>query len=35
MDTFDKYTEYTKVHNWEEICNLNNVKIDSFGTKKN
>jgi len=34
MDNFDKYTEYTKAHNWEAICNLNNVKIDSFGTKK-
>ncbi len=34
MDNFDKYTAYTKVHNWEAICKLNNVKIDSFGTKK-
>ena len=34
MDNFDKYAEYTKIHNWEAICKLNNVKIDSFGTKK-
>ena len=34
MDNFDKYAEYTKENNWEKICKLNNVKIDSFGTKK-
>jgi len=34
MDNFDKYSEYTKGHDWEAVCTLNNVKIDSFGTKK-
>jgi len=34
MKNFDKYCEHTKAHNWEAICTLNNIKIDSFGTKK-
>jgi hypothetical protein len=34
MDNFQKYAEYTKLHDWNAICDLNNVKIDSFGTKK-
>lgn len=34
MNNFDKYSEYTKSHNWEAICKLNNVGLDSFGTKK-
>ncbi|MDO9232652.1 MAG: PH domain-containing protein [Methylotenera sp.] len=34
MNNFDKYSEYTKANNWGAICELNNVKLDSFGTKK-
>lgn len=34
MDNFDKYSEYTKGQNWDAVCKLNNVNIDSFGTKK-
>jgi len=34
MDNFDKYSEYTKAHNWKAICKLNKVSLDSFGTKK-
>lgn len=34
MENFDKYAEYTKSHDWKAICKLNNVELDSFGTKK-
>ena len=34
MDNFEKYAEYTKARDWDEICKLNNVELDSFGTKK-
>jgi len=34
MDNFEKYAAYTKAAKWDEICELNNVQIDSFGTKK-
>ncbi|WP_193777989.1 PH domain-containing protein [Psychrobacter sp. FDAARGOS_221] len=34
MENFDKYAEYTKSENWGEICRLNGVELDSFGTKK-
>ena len=34
MNNIEKYREYTKTQNWEEICRLNNVALDSFGTKK-
>lgn len=34
MENFDKYTECTKAQNWEGICELNEVNLDSFGTKK-
>lgn len=34
MENFDKYAEYTRSRNWGEICNLNGVDLDSFGTKK-
>jgi hypothetical protein len=35
MDSFDKYSEFTKARNWEAICRMNNVDIDSFvGTGK-
>ena len=33
-DNFEKYTVYTRDHNWQEICKFNNVDFDSFGTKK-
>lgn len=29
-----KYAEFTKKRNWEEICRLNNLELDSLGTKK-
>ncbi len=31
---FDKYAEYTKAGDWNAICKLNDVELDSFGTKK-
>ncbi len=34
MDNFDKYKEYTNAQDWESICVLNGVELDSFGTKK-
>lgn len=34
MENFDKYAEYTQSENWDEICRLNGVELDSFGTKK-
>lgn len=34
MNNFDKYSEFTKSRNWDAICKLNNVALDSFGTKK-
>jgi hypothetical protein len=34
MENYGKYEEYTKTHNWKELCKLNNVELDSFGTKK-
>lgn len=34
MDSFDKYAEYTKAQDWAAICKLNNIELDSFGTKK-
>lgn len=34
MNNLEKYAEYTKARNWEAICKLNNVGLDSFGTKK-
>ena len=34
MENFDKYAEYTKSHDWITLCKLNNVELDSFGTKK-
>lgn len=33
-DNFSKYSKYTKEQNWEGICTFNNVKFDSFGTRK-
>ncbi len=34
FENYDKYAEYTASENWSEICSLNGIKIDSFGTKK-
>ena len=34
MENYDKYAEYTKAHDWKALCKLNNVELDSFGTKK-
>lgn len=34
MENYDKYAEYTKAQDWKAICNLNNVALDAFGTKK-
>lgn len=31
---YDKYAEYTRTRDWKAICALNNVQLDSFGTKK-
>jgi hypothetical protein len=34
MENFEKYAEYTKARDWSAICKLNDVELDSFGTKK-
>jgi len=34
MNNFNKYQEYTTSRNWEGICKLNKLSLDSFGTKK-
>ncbi len=34
MDNYDKYDELTQSHDWDAIFELNGVKIDNFGTKK-
>lgn len=34
MENYDKYAEYTQSGDWGEICKLNGVELDSFGTKK-
>lgn len=34
MENFEKYAEYTKSQDWKALCKLNNVALDSFGTKK-
>ena len=31
---YSKYAQYTKARDWKAICALNNVNLDSFGTKK-
>ena len=31
---YGKYAQYTNARNWKAICELNKVKLDSFGTKK-
>jgi len=34
FENYEKYEEYTRSKNWEEIFKLNGVTIDTFGTKK-
>jgi len=34
MDNYEKYREFTISRNWEGICSINGVELDSFGTKK-
>lgn len=34
MDNYEHYAEYTKSNDWGAICKLNNIDLDSFGTKK-
>jgi hypothetical protein len=34
MNNFEKYAEYSKARDWEAICKLNGLDLDSFGTKK-
>ncbi|WP_167375027.1 PH domain-containing protein [Prosthecochloris sp. GSB1] len=34
MENYEKYAEYTKAQDWKALCKLNNVELDSFGTKK-
>ncbi|MBR9828826.1 MAG: hypothetical protein GYB41_09305 [Oceanospirillales bacterium] len=34
MDNFDRYYGFTRSKNWDAICKLNDVQLDSFGTKK-
>jgi len=34
VDNFEKYKEFTKAQDWAAICRLNEVALDSFGTKK-
>lgn len=34
MENYDLYLKYTQERNWSEICKLNKVNIDIFGTKK-
>jgi hypothetical protein len=34
MENYNRYEEYTKSQDWKKLCKLNNVELDSFGTKK-
>lgn len=34
LQNFEKYEEATRGRNWEEICKINEVSYDSFGTLK-
>jgi len=34
MENYEKYAECTKAQDWKALCKLNNVELDSFGTKK-
>ncbi len=34
MENFEQYSEFTKSRDWDAICKLNDVELDSFGTKK-
>lgn len=31
---YEKYAEFTRTKNWEGICKINGLGLDSFGTKK-
>ena len=34
LENLEKYAELTRKADWEAICELNDVRLDSFGTKK-
>ncbi len=34
FENYEKYAEMTKAQDWEGICKLNGISLDSFGTKK-
>lgn len=34
MENFEKYKEYTNSRNWKSLSALNEIELDSFGTKK-
>ncbi|MFC4260363.1 PH domain-containing protein [Marinobacter lacisalsi] len=34
MDNYESYAEYTRERDWKSICKLNEIELDSFGTKK-
>ena len=34
MENYEQYAEFTKAQDWESLCQLNDVALDSFGTKK-
>ncbi|GGD04510.1 PH domain-containing protein [Halopseudomonas salina] len=34
MENYEKYAEHTKTRDWKSICQLNDVELDSFGTRK-
>lgn len=34
MNNFNKFAEFTETSNWQGICRLNDIDLDSFGTKK-
>lgn len=34
LENFEKYAELTRKADWAAICELNDVRLDSFGTKK-
>lgn len=34
MENFEEYAEHTKAGDWGAICKLNEIDLDSFGTKK-
>lgn len=34
MENFDQYCDCTRNHDWKGICEINEVELNSFGTKK-